>query len=108
MGSGVVTRTLRNIEFNYLLPVGGQAIIHRGCRQYGAKPIKFGHRYNFLMWFKSFVFRELQTHDKGFKDFCDECQSRKIARRNEWVAAKKKVISCLKFRTYYIIGGCGP
>ncbi|KAJ0849614.1 putative procollagen-lysine 5-dioxygenase [Helianthus annuus] len=78
-------------EFDYLLPVGGQAIIHRGCRLYGAKPIKFGHRYNFLMWFKSSVFRELQSHDKGFKDFCDECQSQKIARRNEWVAAKKKV-----------------
>ncbi|XP_035840966.1 2-oxoglutarate and iron-dependent oxygenase domain-containing protein ICU11 isoform X4 [Helianthus annuus] len=73
-----------------LLPVGGQAIIHRGCRLYGAKPIKFGHRYNFLMWFKSSVFRELQAHDKGFKDFCDECQSQKSARRNEWVAAKKR------------------
>ncbi|KAL9998815.1 putative procollagen-lysine 5-dioxygenase, Procollagen galactosyltransferase [Helianthus debilis subsp. tardiflorus] len=78
-------------EFYSLLPVGGQAIIHRGCRRYGAKPIKFGHRYNFLMWFKSSVFRELRAHDKGFKDFCDECQSQKIARRNEWVAAKKRV-----------------
>ncbi|MFS7947454.1 hypothetical protein Hanom_Chr06g00548481 [Helianthus anomalus] len=43
------------------------------------------------MWFKSSVFRELQAHDKGFTDFCDECQSQKSARRNEWVAAKKKV-----------------
>ncbi|KAI7739246.1 hypothetical protein M8C21_004443, partial [Ambrosia artemisiifolia] len=86
----VNTKTDPKHKFVRHSPIPGQAIIHRGCQRNGAKPTKFGNRYNLLMWCKSSVYRELQKHEKGYKDFCEECQRQRSAKRLEWVAAKKK------------------
>ncbi|XP_076917397.1 2-oxoglutarate and iron-dependent oxygenase domain-containing protein CP2-like [Bidens hawaiensis] len=70
----------------------GCARLYRGCHRHGARATTSGRRVNLVMWCRSSIFREAKKYDKEFKDYCDECQAEKTAKRHEMMVAMTKVL----------------
>ncbi|KAL8248522.1 hypothetical protein R6Q59_005390 [Mikania micrantha] len=69
--------------------VPGHAIIHRGRHRHGARATTAGQRINLLLWCRSSVFRELRKYQKGFVNWCGECQREKRERIRQAVTVKR-------------------
>ncbi|KAL8228976.1 hypothetical protein R6Q57_013876 [Mikania cordata] len=82
------TETLPEEIFDYS-HVPGHAIIHRGRHRHGARATTAGQRINLLLWCRSSVFRELRKYQKGFVNWCGECQREKRERIRQAVTVKR-------------------
>ncbi|XP_076925758.1 2-oxoglutarate and iron-dependent oxygenase domain-containing protein ICU11-like [Bidens hawaiensis] len=72
--------------------LAGCSTLYRGCHRHGARATTSGRRVNLVMWCRSSLFRETKIYDKVFKDYCDECQAEKSAKRHEMMVAMTKVL----------------
>ncbi|KAG7532887.1 Prolyl 4-hydroxylase alpha subunit [Arabidopsis thaliana x Arabidopsis arenosa] len=70
----------------------GQAILHRGCHVHGARAATTsGRRANMILWCRNSLFREMQTYEKEFRDWCGQCVHEKKEKESQSLAAKRKV-----------------
>ncbi|ANM70144.1 Prolyl 4-hydroxylase alpha subunit [Arabidopsis thaliana x Arabidopsis arenosa] len=70
----------------------GQAILHLGCHSHGAKAaITSCSRANMILWCINSLFREMQTYDNEFRDWCGQCAREKKEKKSQSLASKRKV-----------------
>ncbi|CAL9218151.1 unnamed protein product [Arabidopsis halleri] len=70
----------------------GQAILHRGRHRHGARATAPScYRANMILFCRNSLFREMETYEKEFPEWCDECAHEKKEKESQSLAAKRKV-----------------
>ncbi|CAL9218150.1 unnamed protein product [Arabidopsis halleri] len=70
--------------------IPGQAILHRGCHGHGARATTSGRRANMILWCQNSLFREMQTYEPEFSDWCGQCVHEMKENKSQILAVKRK------------------
>ncbi|CAD5314973.1 unnamed protein product [Arabidopsis thaliana] len=70
--------------------IPGQAILHRGCHVHGVRAATSGRRANMILWCQNSLFREMQTYEPEFSDWCGQCVHEEKENKSQILAVKRK------------------